>query len=530
MKRPGPVVDGLGPLSVATLLSNSDEAPGLQVRLLVAIALSAALAPLNSTMVAVALPEMANTLHEESSVLRQALVTSYLLTSIALQSPGGKLGDRLGHRRALGLGQLLLAAGSMLAWFWPDLIGLTVARVVMATGGAIVVPSATALLRTELPPEVRGRAFGMFGAVMGISAGLGPTIGAVLVGRFGWTSLFLANIPLLALSAALAHIGPAASKSSAVAHARFDLVGSLLLGLSLLGLALGLEQADLRWAAGLGVVGLGLFALWEQRAADPVIDFSLFRRPAFIGGSLIIALQNFAMYSMIFGLPQVAGRLFDIGPRDVGNTLLAMMGTMVVASPFGGRFTDRFGARIVAFVGCSFALAGMLLLTMLPLNSLADAIPGLVLLGAGLGLTAAPSQSAAMSDVPRDKSGMAAGLTSTMRYVGGIAGLTVLGLVLTDAPAAAVVVREHTRALSIFTGSLVLTLGFALLLPGKAAAPRSTLSSSRILAPRSTPIAPVDAVQLADLGAQVDLAFRSGTIHGGPRHVARSPGPDRPRG
>lgn len=444
----------------------ADPGSGLQIRLLVATALSAALAPLNSTMVAVALPEMSRTLHEESGVLRQALVTSYLLTSIVLQSPGGKLGDRLGHRRALGLGQLLLAAGSMAAWFWPELIGLTSARVVMATGGAIMVPSATALLRTELPPEVRGRAFGMFGAVMGLSAGLGPTLGATLVGRFGWTSIFLVNVPLLALSAALAHVGPAAKRPT-VTHPHFDLVGSLLLGVSLLGLALGLDHADLRWTAGLGVVGLGLFALWERRAADPVVDFSLFKRPAFVGGSLIIALQNFAMYSTIFELPQVAGRLFPVGPRDVGNALLAMMGTMVVASPFAGRFTDRFGPRVVALTGCSLAAVGMLLLVMLPLRALTDAVPALVLLGAGLGLTSAPSQSAAMSDIPRNKSGMAAGLTSTMRYIGGIAGLTVLGMVLTDEPAAQVVVQEHTTALSIYAGALILTLGLALLLPAR---------------------------------------------------------------
>ena len=445
-------------------------APRLQVRLLVAIALSAALAPLNSTMVAVALPEMSRTLHADSGLLRQALVTSYLLTNIVLQSPGGKLGDRLGHRRALGLGQLLLATGAMLAWLWPVLTILTVARVVMAIGGAILVPSATALLRTELPPEVRGRAFGAFGAVMGISAGIGPTLGAALVGRFGWTSIFLANVPVLLLSAALAHLGPRpAARATAVAHPRFDIVGSIVLGTSLLGIALGLEHASLRWAAALGVVGLGLFALWERRAADPVVDFSLFRRRAFVGGSLIIAIQNFAMYSLIFELPQVAGRLFHVSPRSVGSTLLAMMGPMVIFAPLAGRAADRFGPRAVALIGCSLALGGMLLLAARPLNAITDAIPALILLGAGLGLTSAPSQSAAMSDVPREKSGMAAGLTSTMRYIGGIAGLTVLGLVLTDNPAGEVVAREHTTAISLFCGALVLTLGCATMLPGRSA-------------------------------------------------------------
>lgn len=448
----------------------SEPVARVQARLLAAIALSAALAPLNSTMVAVALPEMGRTLQADSGALRQALVTSYLLTSIVLQSPGGKLGDRLGHRRALGLGQLLLAIGAMLAYLRPQLEVLAVSRVVMAIGGAIVVPSATALLRTELPPEARGRAFGAFGAVMGLSAGIGPTLGAVLVGRFGWTSIFLANVPVLAVSALLAHVGaPPRPTSAAGARPAFDLVGSLLLGASLLGLALGLEDAGLRWAAALGLAGLGVFALWERRAADPVVDFSLFRRRAFVGGSLIIALQNFAMYSTIFELPQVAGRLFRVEPRDVGGTLLAMMGTMVVVSPLAGRASDRFGPRAVALLGCSLALAGMLLLAARPLGAIADAIPALMLLGAGLGLSSAPSQSAAMSDVPRDKSGMAAGLTSTMRYIGGIAGLTVLGLVLTDDPAAAVVRREHTTAVSIYCAALVLTLGCAWLLPGRAA-------------------------------------------------------------
>src|SRR5690606_8351522 len=121
--------------------------------------------------------------------------------------------------------------------------------------------------------------------------------------------------------------------------------------------------------------------------------------------------------------------------RDIGHALLAMMGTMVVVSPLAGRGADRLGARAVALSGCSLALAGMILLAARPLHAMTDAVPALVLLGAGLGLTSAPSQSAAMSDVPGEKSGMAAGLTSTMRYIGGIAGLTVLGLVLTDRPA-----------------------------------------------------------------------------------------------
>lgn len=441
-------------------------------RLLVALTLTASLGPLNSTMVAVALPEMSRDLHVDSGALRQGLVTSYLLTNIVLQSPGGKLGDRIGHRRALALGQIVFALGAALAYLFPVLSMLTLSRVIMAAGAALTAPSAMALLRTELPPEVRGRAFGIFGATMGLAAGTGPKLGALLVERFGWTSIFLANVPVLLLSAGLARGQVAApavapARAAAAPRPRFDLAGSVLLGASLSGLVLGLERPHLRWAAALGAVGLAAFALWEQRAADPVIDFSLFKQRAFMGGSVLIGLQNFALYSMMFELPQVAGRLFSVAPRDVGNTLVAMMASMVVVSPIAGRASERFGARAVALAGCSLALAGMVLLAMRPLTALTDAIPALVMLGAGLGLTSAPAQAAAMSDVPPEKSGMAAGLISTVRYLGGIAGVTALGLILTDDRAPDVARHEHTTAVVLFGAALVLAIGCALALPGR---------------------------------------------------------------
>jgi MFS family permease len=450
----------------------------LPLGLIAAVTLTASLGPLNSTMVAVALPEMGRVFHADSGALRQALVTSYLLTNIVLQSPGGKLGDRVGHRRALTLGQLVFAAGAALGYLFPSLSVLALARVTMGVGAAVTAPSAMALLRTELPKEVRGRAFGVFGAVMGLAAGTGPKLGALLVERFGWASIFLANVPVLLVSAALVHVGrqsaPAAAAhvpaAPAAPRSRFDVLGSLLLGASLLGLVLGLERPHLRWALVIAALGFPAFALWEKRAADPIVDFSLFKLRAFMGGSSIIALQNFALYSMMFELPQVGGRLFGVTARDVGNTLVAMMASMVVASPIAGRATERFGARAVALAGCSTALLGMALLAARPLTAMTDAVPALILLGAGLGLATVPSQSAAMSDVPPNKSGMAAGLTSTFRYVGGVAGVTALGLILTDNPAPLVAQREHVTAIAIFCVSLAITIACALALPGRAPA------------------------------------------------------------
>jgi MFS family permease len=453
-------------------MAEAEDTPNPPLLLLFAIALSAMLAPLNSTMVAVALPEISRSLQVDSATLRQALVTSYLLTNIVLQSPGGKLSDRLGHRRALALGQMVVAFGAAIAFFWPILPVLTASRVCMALGGAIMLPSATALLRTELPPEMRGRAFGMFGAVMGIAAGTGPTIGAQLVGRFGWTSIFLVNVPILLLSAILARIGAAALKNPATTgHApqpRFDIAGSTLLGFSLLGVVVGLQDLHYFWVALLGLLGFVPFVLWERRAADPVIDFALFQRRGFMAGSFLTAFQNFALYALIFELPQVAGRLFNLGPQGVGKTLLAMMGPMVLISPLAGRLADRVGGRVVAILGSFVALAGMVILYLQPLSSMSDVVPALVVLGVGMGLTASPSQSVSMSDVPKEKSGMAAGLASTLRYIGGIGGVTVLSLVLTDEPTREVVLRQHHASVLIYCVALGLGIVCTFLLPASA--------------------------------------------------------------
>lgn len=424
-------------------------------------------------MIAVALPEISRSLEVDSATLRQAVVTSYLLTNVVLQSPGGKLGDRLGHRRALALGQILLGFGAALAYLWPTLYVLAIGRVIMAMGGAIIMPSAMALLRTEVPVEVRGRVFGTFGAVIGLSAGLGPTGGAQLVAHFGWKSIFLVNVPMLALSAALAHLGNPTQSAPPTNSARFDILGSALLGLSLLGLVVGLQDTHYLWVAALGALGFVPFALWEGRAADPVVDFSLLRLRGFVAGSVLTAFQNFAMYSLIFELPQVAGRLFSVGPRDVGQTLLAMMGSMVFTAPIAGRVADRFGGRRVALFGSTVAFLAMVLLTFQTLTKLSDAVPALVLLGVGMGLTNTPSQTVSISEVPKEKAGMAAGIASTLRYVGGVAGVTVLSMVLTDRLGADVVLHEHRLAMTIFCVSLFLGICCAFLLPRTVAAPAS---------------------------------------------------------
>ncbi len=441
-------------------------------RLIAAVAFAAAPMPLNSTMIAVALPDAARDLHSDAATVTQALVSSYLVTSIVLQSPGGKLGDRLGHGRALAIGQALLALGAVVGFVGPNLASLALARVLMAAGGALLVPAGAALLRSEVPPERRGRAFGAFGAVMSLSAGIGPIVGGEIVRHFGWRAIFIANVPLLCLGAALAFLPPSvvarkqgAAPASSAPRARFDFVGTALLAAALSILVFGLKSKS-PILIGAGAAALVPFALWERRVDDPVVDFSLFRIPAFAAGTAFIALQNLAMYALLFHLPHVVEALFSLDARGVGRLLVWLMAAMVLMSPVSGRLSDRFGAKRVAVTGAVLGSAAMLSLVLVPLTSPRVLIPSLLCLGAGLGLSTAPAQAASLTAVPREKSGMAAGLSSTMRYLGGIAGVTVLSYFLTETKDVSIVLAQHHGAVMVFAAALVVSALVALVLPG----------------------------------------------------------------
>lgn len=431
---------------------------------LVAACLAASLMPLNSTMIAVAVPAISREMRHDPGAVTQALVATYLVGAIALQSPGGKLGDRIGQWRAFAFGQALLALGAVLGFLAPSLWLLTLSRVVIAAGGAIVVPATIALLRTELPEHQRGRAFGIFGSVMSLAAGIGPLIGGELVRLFGWPSIFLANLPVLAVSAVLA--ATARHLATPLRPARFDWWGSFLLAAALSSLVSGTEaHGDLSLA--LVVAGLVLlipFVLVERRAPDPVVAFRLFRNTRFFAGTLVIALLNLVMYALLFEVPLVLSALFRLDAGQTGRVIVFMMLAMVVTSSVAGRITDRIGPRPLGIAGTLACLAGVVLLWVVPLTTPGDVRLALVLLGIGIGLANPAAQTASMHDVDRAESGMAAGMGSTMRYLGGIVGVATLGRGLDATAGRETILAQHHALLAIFAAVLVVTLACSALL------------------------------------------------------------------
>jgi MFS family permease len=458
-------VQGNDAQSVSVPTGDQQE-PRVPVAALVGVLLAASLAPLGSTMIAVALPSIGRDIGADASTLTHWLVSSYLITSIALQSPGGKLGDVIGHSRALLVGLALVTTGGVLGLAVDDVHALGLARILMASGGAATVPATMAILRNQTSADRRARVFGLFGATMGLAAAIGPLAGGELTERFGWRAVFAANLPVILISMVLLLMARGAYTRPTANRPSFDWLGTGLLasGLTLVIVAIGVS-ADLGWWLG-GIGALMLIALpfWEQRTVSPVVDFSLFTRGPFLAGSSIVALQNMAMYPLLFQLPVFFDRVRHLGARTIGQALLVLTVAMILSSMVGGRLTELIGARAQALAGSLVALAGLWWFADLESVKVPfDVIPGMLLIGVGVGMTSPPAQAASMSTVGREQAGMAGGLVSTMRYLGGVAGVTVLGTLLLDGSSPA----SHQRPVVVYAGALATAAVLSVLLPGR---------------------------------------------------------------
>ena len=442
-------------------------------RFIAAIVLGAALIPLNSTMIAVALPAIGETFSVSPGDLTLWLVTSYLLVNIILQSPAGKLGDMVGRRRAFGIGLSLFAVGVLIATFAPFLAAVVASRILMAAGGAMLLPNAMALLRTVIAEERRPRAFGYFGAMLGASAATGPLVGGFLTEYYGWEAIFLVNLPILILSWVLVQSDSSYERESMENHgsrARFDFTGMGLLAISLGIIVTGMKSDGLWPLAAIAFGGLGLYGFthWERRTPDPLIDLQLFRRIPFVIGGSVIGLQNLGMYALLFQLPFLLIGWYQLDPLTIGQILLTMTIFMVLFSSIGGRMAEWLGARTTVLSGLFISLIGMIMLLVTTGSATLWWMSiSLAWVGGGIGLVMGPAQAAALSAISPEQSGVASGVLSTMRYLGGVAGITIISTVLTDADPAAML-EQNKLCFGIYVGVYLFALLLALMLPGRA--------------------------------------------------------------
>jgi EmrB/QacA subfamily drug resistance transporter len=403
-------------------------------RLLLAIVAGGTfLAPINSTMIAVALPALMTAFGVGVAGISW-IVTLYLVTMASLQPVAGRLGDLYGHRRLFVAGCVGFGGASVACALAPTLPVLIAFRALQGACASVVNPNGSAIIRHEFVADARGRAFGWLAACMTFGAAIGPAVGGLLVDQFGWASIFWVNLPILAF------VIPLAARRLPETVRRggrgFDAGGAVLLSLTLASAVAalsGLSRGTLGVLAmaSASVVLSGVLYAWERRHANPIVDFRLFRHPAFAGAWVAVLLTNLVMYTTLLLVPLFLVGVQGRGPREVGGVLVTYSGVMSALSPVGGLVSDRLGRAVPVVGGTLLLLAGTgLLLQAHAATSLFGLIALLAVGAAGVGLQMGAEQSAALESAPAEMSGVAGGVWATGRYLGAILGAVLLGVIV----------------------------------------------------------------------------------------------------
>jgi EmrB/QacA subfamily drug resistance transporter len=411
---------------------------------LLGVASGAILVPLNSTMLAVALPSVMGDFSVSASTVA-SLVTIYLGAVVVALPLAGAVGDRYGHRRIFVFGVIGFALASVLAATASAFVVLLVARILQAACGSFISTGAVALVRAAAPPERRGAAFGFFDMLVSVSAAVGPFVGGVIVGALDWRWMFLLAVPVAAaaaLSVSLWHPSEPAARAEDRAVRPIDLPGLVLFaGLLAALLAVLLDRGSVTGLVAVAALPLLAVALAvvESRAAHPAIDPQLFRRPGYAAAVAGVLGATVILHGTFILVPLLVERVLLASPVIAGLVLLGVSGVSAVAAPFGGRASDRVGRRSPVVIGSAVTAVGLaslwLFVPIVPAGIAAAAVIAalLAVVGAGFGSAGSPRQAAAMDAVAHHEVGMAASTYYSGRYLGGVLGASLAGLVLGDA-------------------------------------------------------------------------------------------------
>ena len=396
------------------------------------VALGSMLAPLNSTMIAVALPEI---MHEFQVGFGSAgwLVTAYLIAMASLQPVAGKMGDSIGRRRLVLGGLAGFGVASLLAAVAPTLWVLIALRTLQAIAGALIIPNGTTLVRIVVPEGRRGGRFGLLGAAIGLAAAVGPPFGSALITAAGWRAIFYVNLVLVLPALAIGWRWLPREHATA-GRQQFDLLGAIMLPIMLIvtvGLLIYTARGTTALVLVMGILmvtGLAsVFLRWEFRHPDPVLQPRLFRHQAFAAANGGIALGNLAMYTVLLSVPLLLASRSASATGQTGVVLAIMLAAMIVVSPVGGRLADRFGRRLPTTVGLALLTLGTVPMAVAGAQvKLPPLVVGLAFVGIGIGLAMPGLQSTAVESVREEEAGVASGIYSTSRYLGSIVGSALL--------------------------------------------------------------------------------------------------------
>src|SRR3954452_6187243 len=436
---------------------------------LIACILGTAVVTVDSTVVNVALPAISDDLGGGLAG-QQWTSNAYLVTLGSLLLIGGSLGDLFGERRVFALGIAAFGATSLLCALAPSIELLVLGRALQGVAGAVLTPSALAVIVAVFPPAERGKAVGAWTAWGGIGTVLGPLIGGQLVDAASWRWIFAINIPLVVGTIILImRVVPQARPTES--RAKVDVIGATLCALGLSGMTFGLIEQPLN---GFGdptvflplAIGAALFIgflVYEEIGTDaPMLPLDLLRRRNFAAGNV----QTFAMYGglgmvfffLILFLQQVAG----FNALEAGASAIPVTIMMLLLSMRFGVMADRYGPRFFMGVGPLVAAAGISLFLRVDadVNYATDLLPALLIFALGLSMTVPPLTATVLADADEHNAGIASGVNNAVARIAGLIAIAGIGAViaahygtkvdselgpLADRPAVARAVKEAKR-------------------------------------------------------------------------------------
>jgi EmrB/QacA subfamily drug resistance transporter len=424
---------------------------------------------LDNTVVNVALPSIQRDLGASLSSLEWT-VSGYTLSFAVLLATGGRLGDIFGRRRMFIGGVVVFTLSSATAGFAQDTLSLVISRVAQGAGAAFMMPGTLSIITDAFPARERGRAIGTWAGVSALALAIGPVVGGFLVEHVSWRAIFFINLPV-GVGAVLAALFAVRESRDETVGREVDSAGVAALTVGLTALVLSLIEGN-SWGWGsprivtllvLSALMLVAFVLIERRVKAPIVAFALFADRNFIGAVTVAFIVSFAMLGMFFFLALYMQNILGYSPLEAGVRFLPTTLVIMVIAPLSGRLADRIGPRWPITVGMALVTASLFEFTRIDQSTTySDLLPAFIAMGSGIALTMSPMSTAAMNAVPEAKAGIASGVLSTFRMVGGSFGIAAIGALFQAKAGGAA--QEVSRATFVegLSASMRLSAGFAL--------------------------------------------------------------------
>jgi EmrB/QacA subfamily drug resistance transporter len=403
---------------------------------------------LDNTVVNVALPSIQRGLHATTSALEWT-VNAYTLTFAVTLVTGGRLGDLFGRRRMFLFGVAVFGASSFLIGLAQSDAWLIAFRAVQGVGSGFMMPATLSIITNTFDAHERGRAIGTWAGVSAMALAIGPVVGGFLVEEVSWQSIFFLNVPVAALAIAVTLLAAHESHDE-TAIREVDTPGVATLTIGLGALVLGLVQSN-EWGWGsarvlglfaLALIALAAFVAIERSRRTPMVDFTFFRSRSFFGANVVAFIVSFAMLAMFFFIALYMQDILGFSPLQAGIRFLPSTVMIMIVAPIAGRLADRIGPRPLMTVGLTIVAISLFWMTGITTrSSYGYLLVSFVLMGIGMGVTMSPMSTAAMNSVDVAKAGVASGVLSMVRMVGGTFGVAVMGAII------ATLGRSHLTAL-----------------------------------------------------------------------------------